>query len=67
MTMTFVILVSADWSDDGPTVWLIPLWIWNYIADNQELVCIDGSKTTDKDLVDLDVRANCIAYGFSRS
>lgn len=61
------ILGFMSWSDSSDLI-LIPLWLYNYIADGQIVVDIFGhtaEKGTDK--IDLDVRGGCIAYGFSRS
>lgn len=56
------ILGFRSW--DG-TVRLIPLWAWNYIADGEELICINGKKyVKGTDDIDLDYRAGCLAYGF---
>ena len=44
---------------------LVPLWIFNYIANGEVLTCINGRdviKGTDN--IDLDVRNGCTAYGF---
>lgn len=49
--------------EEGLTV--IPLWAWNYIADGETLLCIDGKPyVKGKDAIDLDVRFGCIAFGF---
>lgn len=46
---------------------VIPLWVYNYIKDGEELVSIDDTvKIKNKDYIDLDVRFGCIACGFKR-
>lgn len=48
------------------TMTAIPLWAWNYIADGEKLICIDGSEAVKGvDDIDLDVRAGCLSYGFA--
>ena len=45
---------------------LIPLWAFNYIADGEKLVCINGGtaiKGTND--IDLDERFGCVAWGFN--
>jgi len=55
----------ALWSEDNP-IWLIPLWVYNFIADGEKFVCISGERVVKgKDYVDLDVRMGCIAYGLT--
>ena len=50
------------WDKDLRT---IALWAWNYVADGETLVCIDGTKMVKGiDEIDLDVRSGCIAFGF---
>lgn len=47
---------------------VIPLWVFNYIADGEVLTCIDGSQSVKgRDEIDLDVRFGCITYGFHDS
>lgn len=47
---------------------VIPLWMWNYIADGETVTSIDGSTAVKgQDEIDLDVRFGCIAYGFPTS
>lgn len=59
------------WDEKGLV--LIPIYAYNYIADGETLVCIDGKevvKTAESremgsaNYIDLDVRAGCIAFGF---
>lgn len=50
-----------NWDDSG--LRLIPLWAWNYIADGEELICIDGEKKPKDNTIDLDERYGCIAWG----
>lgn len=55
-------LGMAAW-DDG--LWLIPLWMFNYIADGEEFVSIDGERVVKGvDHIDFDTRSGLIAYGF---
>jgi hypothetical protein len=50
---------------DGKII-LIPLWVYNYIADGEELISINGkTNIVGKDDIDLDVRYGCIALGFT--
>jgi len=45
--------------------WLVPLWVFNYIQDGEELISItDESGIKGKDDIDLDVRFGCIAWGW---
>jgi hypothetical protein len=53
------------WSDELP-IRLIPLWVYNYIADGEVLVCISGEHRVKNADLDLDTRGGCIAYGFLR-
>lgn len=49
---------------DGKLI-LIPLWVYNYIADGEILTSISGEeKIKGQDNIDLDVRFGCIASGF---
>jgi hypothetical protein len=52
----------SNWDEN---VVLIPLWAFNYIADGERLIAIDGDEVEKgKDEIDLDVRFGCIAFGF---
>jgi len=52
----------ARWDED---LWVVPLWMFNYIADGETLVAIDGERIVKGvDKVDLDTRAGSMAYGF---
>lgn len=52
-----------NWDDSG--LRLIPLWVWNYIADGEELTSISKEKKLKiADESDLDTRGGCVAYGF---
>lgn len=58
-----LILGFYKWDDSG--LILIPLYLFNYITDDEELICINGDKKIKgHGEVDLDVRRGCIAYGF---
>jgi len=47
---------------------VIPLWMWNYIADGETLTCIDGTTAIKGAAeIDLDVRFGCIAHGFKET
>lgn len=47
---------------------VLPLWMFNYIANGEVLTCIDGSKAAKgRDPIDLDVRGGCIAFGLLRA
>lgn len=51
------------WSDE---LLVIPLYLFNLIADGEELYCIDGStEIKEAGKIDLDVRGGCIAFGFT--
>lgn len=53
----------GKWDETG--LRLIPLYIWNYIADGEILHCIDGgTEIKGSNEIDLDVRFGAIAYGF---
>lgn len=55
------------WQDPktGPELWLIPLYLWAFLAPGQALTSISGSSaTTGPDHKDLDHRAGMLAYGF---
>lgn len=53
----------GNWNDK---LILIPLWMWNYIAEGEELTSIMGKACkTGSGWKDLDVRAGCVAYGFT--
>lgn len=57
------ILGFGRWSDEG--MWLIPLYAYNYIADGETLMSINGERAIKGvDEIDLDVRFGCIAFGF---
>jgi len=53
------------WNEDG--LWLIPLWILNYLAPGIVVESISSEvKVIGIDEIDLDTRFGCIAYGFYR-
>lgn len=52
----------GNWNDSD--FYLIPLWMFNYIKDGEELVSIMGGEVVKGPDVDLDNRAGFIAYGF---
>ena len=47
--------------------WVIPIWMFHYIADGETLTSIMG-KTVKKgaDEIDLDTRSGCTAWGFGK-
>ncbi len=52
----------GNWDE---TLRVLPLWMFNYVADGETLTSIDGSTSIKgKDDIDLDVRFGCIAFGF---
>ena len=53
------------WSGDSQLL-LIPIWAWNFIADGQEVISINGeTKVKGTDDIDLDHRGGYLAWGFS--
>lgn len=63
--MTQEDLISLGFRSFNGKVTLVPLWAFNYIADGENLISINGKITTKgKDEIDLDVRFGCLAYGF---
>lgn len=50
------------WSDENP-MYLIPLWLFPFLADNIKTTCIDGSQCIHKNEMDNDNRFGCLAYG----
>lgn len=61
---------TDEWDSLGIRRWdeqlrVLPLWMYNYVADGERLTCIDGKVVTKgTDAIDDDVRGGCIAYGF---
>lgn len=54
----------ANWDEN---LVLIPLWAWNYVADDEELTCISGKTAVKgRDYIDLDQRDGALAWGFTR-
>lgn len=44
---------------------LIPLWVWNYIADGETLISIFGDTAVKgRNDIGFDVRGGCLAWGF---
>lgn len=63
MTEEELYSLGCSWWDG--TLMVVPLWMYNYIADGEEFSCIDKTKAIKgKDTIDLDVRGGCIAFGF---
>lgn len=51
------------WDEAG--LRLVPLWVYNYIADGEEFICINGKRhIKGTDNINLDTRMGAIAYGF---
>ncbi len=51
------------WSEDSP-MRLIPLWLFQFLPDEIESECIDGTKSVLKTAeMDNDHRFGCLAYG----
>lgn len=53
----------SQW-DEEKGIYLVPLWVYDLVEDGTELTSINGKKLIKgKDVIDLDVRLGCIAYG----
>jgi hypothetical protein len=50
------------WSSES-NVWLIPLWLYPYLASDIKTTCIDGKEHHGFDAIDTDNRFGCLAYG----
>lgn len=47
------------------TLYVVPLWAYNYIADGEILISILGNEVVKgRDKIDLDQRFGCIAFGW---
>jgi len=46
--------------------WLLPLWVFNYIADGETLLSVKGRSVIKKgtNSIDLDIIGGCIAFGW---
>lgn len=55
-------LFLGYWSKDS-NLMLLPLWLFEFIDPEEELICIDGNKSKQKD-ADNDTRGGYTAYGF---
>ena len=56
-------LLFGTWSKEKTEEckFLVPLWLFNYLPDDMEMECIDGSIVKKKD-ADNDIRFGCVAY-----
>lgn len=55
------------WDDDSE-LYLIPLWVLQFVPDGTLLTSISGdTKIKGVDEIDLDVRFGCLAYGIDKS
>lgn len=53
---------------DDSDLYLIPLWVYDFIPEGTELITIFGiTKTKGKDDIDLDTRFGCMSYGIYKS
>ena len=54
----------CKWSDENP-IYLIPLWLFPFLAEEIEVGCISGAPVSLRKKLELDneQRFNCIAYG----
>ena len=50
------------WKDDNP-MWLIPLWLYPFLAEDIKTEGINGKKHSKKSEIDNDSRSGCLAYG----
>lgn len=53
----------SKWSEEDP-MYLIPFWLFHFLAEELECGCIDGEKRKfNKSEMDNDHRFGCMAYG----
>ena len=54
----------GKWSEEDPTLYLIPIWLFPILPVGTKLTCINGEDIVyDGHNVDNDVRFGCLAYG----
>lgn len=54
----------GKWSEEDPTLYLIPIWVFPILPVGTKLTCINGEDIVyDGHNVDNDVRFGCLAYG----
>lgn len=54
----------GKWSEEDPTLYLIPIWLFPILPVGTKLTCINGDEIVyDGKNVDNDVRFGCLAYG----
>ena len=61
---TLLLLGFKRWSMIPPRIWLIPLWMYNYINPEEMVTSITGEVLHIQD-ADLDERVGCLAFGIS--
>ena len=54
----------GKWSEEDPTLYLIPIWLFPILPVGTKLTCINGEDIVyDGHNVNNDVRFGCLAYG----
>lgn len=54
----------CKWSEEDPSLYLIPIWLLPILPVGTKLTCINGDEIVyDGENVDNDVRFGCLAYG----
>lgn len=54
----------VKWSEEDPSLYLIPIWLLPILPVGMKLTCINGEDIVyDGNNVDNDVRFGCLAYG----
>lgn len=54
----------CKWSEEDPSLYLIPIWLLPILPVGTKLTCINGDEIVyDGEKVDNDVRFGCLAYG----
>jgi hypothetical protein len=54
----------CKWSEEDPSLYLIPIWLLPILPVGTKLACINGDEIVyDGKNVDNDVRFGCLAYG----
>lgn len=54
----------CKWSEEDPSLYLIPIWLLPVLPVGTKLICINGDEIVyDGKNIDNDVRFGCLAYG----
>ena len=54
----------CKWSEEDPSLYLIPIWLLPVLPVGTKLTCINGAEIVyDGKNIDNDVRFGCLAYG----